>query len=277
MNESQAIVLAEDASVATFSRKSLSPAGRALLRDMVAKDLSDPEYDLFLRVCEIKALNPWSRQICAIVRKTKDGGRTVSHQVTVAGYYSMAARTGRWEGQTEPEWCGDDGQWRTAWLASQPPLAARIGVFKQRFQLPVYGVAHYQEYYQESNPVWRRMPAHMLAKVAKTIALREAFPEELGDVAVEDMPLPEMAQAYPVEKKRSSPRSPKLYQKLIDLGKEIYPDQVARHEWLARQDVTPDQLLDMDAGALQLLIGRLPGDVAAIAKAWEDAHGDCAP
>jgi hypothetical protein len=109
--------------------------------------------------------------------------------VKITGLRSIAQGTGRYEGQCAPAWCGPDGVWRDARLSSEPPAAARVGVYIKGRSEPVYGIARW-EVCAELNagrPVglWRKMPAHMLLKCAEANALRKAFPETLGGLMVE--------------------------------------------------------------------------------------------
>ncbi len=263
MTTELAVMDEESQLCSAFSRRSLTPVANRVLKDQVARDLSNDEYEVFLRFCESRALNPWTKQIYAIVRNG-ERGRQVAYQTSVAGYYSIASRTNHWEGQTPVEWCGPDGVWTDVWLhQGQKPSAARIGIYRKGFRAPLYATAIYSEFSQNT-PLWGKMPAHMLAKCAKTMALREAFPEELGDIHCEGAPLPEMAEAYPEKVKPTAPepKSPKAYKDFTDAAKKKFPgtDDETRaclRSWLETQEVTPAALLAMEIPALKLLTTRL--------------------
>ena len=167
----------------------------AIIRRMYAPGTTDDEFNVFLYVCKATGLNPLARQIHAMKRK-QDGENRLTIQTGIDGFRIVAERTGRYAGQTPPEWCGDDGKWRDVWPLKTPPVAARVGIHMRGFQAPLYAVAHYDEYVQRKrdgtpNRMWKTMPANQLAKCAEALALRKSAPQELSGIYTSD----EMAQA----------------------------------------------------------------------------------
>lgn len=161
----------------------------SVIRTTVAKTTTEDEFKLFIEVCKYHNLNPFARQIYAVVR-TGNSGRQMSIQTSIDGYRLLAERSGKYAGQIGPEWCGEDGKWVDVWLSDKPPAAARIGVLRKDFAQPTWGVAKYKSYAQNT-PIWTKMPDTMLAKCAEALALRKAFPAEMSGIYTAE----EMAQA----------------------------------------------------------------------------------
>jgi phage recombination protein Bet len=156
------------------------------------REATQYEVAFFAEQCVRTGLDPFLRQIYGIFRKdsSQGGAEVMTVQVGIDGFRINAERTGRYEGQTPVEWCDSEGRWTDVWLSTEPPSAARVGVYKKGFREPLYAVALYREFVQtwNGNPTgqWKDMPAHMIAKCVEAIALRKAFPNELSGLYTDD-------------------------------------------------------------------------------------------
>lgn len=151
---------------------------RNLLRPQLAQgQLTDSELDLFWATAERLGLDPFAKQIYAMVREGERSGRTLTIEPTLAGYRVIAQRSGRWAGELGPQWCGGpDGDWQDVWLEPHNPAAARVAVLRHDFREPLWAVATWAESHDSRSYTWRQHPVRMLANAAERLALQRAFP-----------------------------------------------------------------------------------------------------
>jgi phage recombination protein Bet len=180
-----------------------TPEQIEIIKNTVAVGVSDGELALFLEVCKSMNLNPFKRQIHAVVRKSKrknEHGDWIEEakmviQTGIDGYRKTAANTGLHSGTSDPEY-GPEVNGFPSW--------AKVTVKKllpSGRDAEFTATARWTEYVQTTkdyktgsltpNSQWLKMPYHMLGKCAEALALRKAFPDELSGVYTEE----EMGQA----------------------------------------------------------------------------------
>jgi phage recombination protein Bet len=174
-----------------------------LIKTQIAPGASDGELSLFVEQCQRTGLDPFSRQIYAVMREESKqvNGQWVkvqkmTIQVAIDGFRVIAERHGQYAGRVGPLWCGPDGKWVDVWLGKDMPAAAKVGILRHGFTEPLWAVARLEAYISRKRDgapmgLWAKMPDVMIAKCAEAQALRAAFPNDLSGLYASE----EMAQA----------------------------------------------------------------------------------
>ena len=187
-----------------------TPAQISTIRRTVAKDTNDNEFNLFMGAAQSYGLDPFRRQISAIVfNKDKPEKRNMTIIVGRDGLRTIAQRCGDYRPASEPPvYTYDDN----AKSPSNPTglVSASLKLFKQDKQgawHPVYGEAHWDEFAPlrekwdtnqdgrraptgvfelDKSGQWGKMPRIMLLKCAEAQALRAGWPDEFGGIYGEE-------------------------------------------------------------------------------------------
>lgn len=202
---------------APLERSSMTRDQIDLLKRTIAKGTSDDEFALFVATANRMGLDPFSRQIHCVKRwDSREGREVMAIQVGIDGFRASAERTGEYDGQEGPFWCGADGQWRDVWTEDKPPIAAKVLAYRKGISRPFVGIARYKSYVQTKkdgspNQMWQRGDDFMIAKCAEAVALRKGFPNQLAGVhAPEEMAVdderPTEVSALPTLVKPAAPK-----------------------------------------------------------------------
>ena len=156
------------------------------LKATVAKDATPEEFHLFVEYCRTTGLNPLKKEIWFIKPKSyrnKNGDLVnppVQMMTGINGFLAIANSHPQFDGMICDVERDKDGK----------PIRAIAKVYRKDRTHPATGEAIFAEYYKPGNfgkeSIWDKLPTVMIAKVAKSLALREAFPQELNGLYTEE-------------------------------------------------------------------------------------------
>jgi phage recombination protein Bet len=211
------------------------------IRRTIAPGVNDSELHLFVEYCKRTGLDPFSRQIYAL----RVGGK-MSIQTSIDGFRVIAERAGDYAGQDGPFWCGTDGVWVDVWLSDKMPVAAKVGILRRSFNAPLFAVAHWAEYAQGNSPMWKKMPALMLAKVAEALALRKAFPNDLSGLYTSEEMTGAGAAPEPVEPPQTNGHAPSAADRMTAKQRGEIERLAGHHAITTAEGATIDKWLRVD-------------------------------
>ncbi|MCF4166369.1 phage recombination protein Bet [Zavarzinia compransoris] len=182
-----------------------------LVRRTVAADLTNDEFDMFIVIANRAGLDPFKKQIHAVVYNKKNPDkRKVSFITGIDGYRAIAARSGTYRPDEDPPrvvisddlknpdtnplgidyadvtvWqYGADKAWHKvtarAYWEEYAPLKEEWHENRETGRREPSGI-----FRLDTSGNWGRMPRLMIAKVAEANALRKGWPEDLGGLYVD--------------------------------------------------------------------------------------------
>lgn len=199
-----------------------------IIRQTMAADLNDPEFNLFMARCQSTGLDPFKRQMCAVVyNKDKPDKRKVTFITEINGYRSLAERAGNYRPAES-----DDDEVLVTDDAAKDPLINPQGIVSATYyahkqdSLGLWHRVRGKVYWEEYAPItdewaydqdagkrkptgkqalqggnWVKMGRHMLMKCAESHALRKGWPDEIpGDTYTrEEMSAEEAREKYDLD------------------------------------------------------------------------------
>ena len=138
--------------------------------------------------CKLRGIDPFKRAVHCITFFNTDLGKKVTQIIPGIGEARLTAhRTGVYMGM-EPVAYGPEKQENYGGMKLSYPEWAEVTVYRliAGQKCPFTARAYFTEFmqtnlYKKPSGKWGSMPRHMLAKCAENLALKMAFPEEVGD------------------------------------------------------------------------------------------------
>lgn len=145
-----------------------------VIKSVLCPGITDNELKLFAYQCQRTGLDPFTKQIHAIKRRSRNGD-TLTIQIGIDGLRLIAERTGRYCPGRAPTFVHDEhGK-----LVSATAYVLKLA---NGSWLEVAATAFYDEYVQaydgKPSGLWGKMPHGQTAKCAEALVLRKAFPNE---------------------------------------------------------------------------------------------------
>lgn len=187
-----------------------------IIRDSFANGATESEFAVLMETARVRRLNPLLKQIFFIKRWDGQKKREVwACQVSIDGLRAIAERTGKYDGQEEPQYEYDK---------DNKLVKATVRIWRKDISRPFVGVAFFAEYAQKKREggltqFWAEKPHVMIAKCAEALAFRKGFPEdtaglyvpeEMGNEPEEDVRKPNVtpAKTKPVVAAVAKPAAP---------------------------------------------------------------------
>lgn len=179
-----------------------------------ASQATESQFNLWVEECRMRGLMP-QRDVVLQIRGVSEYDSESRQKVfrkraiyitTIQALRRLAERTGKYAGQLPSKWVYLDGEGNPGVESDVPlpeskesaipkrPWAAKASVLRKGFDHPVTVPARFEAYAQyvgrdneqRLNSTWATRGPEQLEKCAEALALRKAFPEELGGLYLQE-------------------------------------------------------------------------------------------
>lgn len=190
----------------------------SIIKNMIAKNLSEDEYKMFIYMCMRHNLDPIAKQIYAVKR-----GNVMTIQTGIDGLRLIAERTGKYSPGRQTDYVYDE---KGKLISATAHIKKKVGTEWH----DVSATAFLSEY-TARNPMWEKMPHVMLEKCAESRAIRRAFPADTSGLYTDV----EMEQAVtPTQPQESSKISAEL---CAQIEKRLEKQEELKNKILAFCDI----------------------------------------
>ena len=188
----------------------------------VARGTTPAEFALFVQYCKATGLNPFKKEIWCI--KANQGLQIMTG---INGFWAIANASKDFDG-AEVGLINASGEWVKT-VPDNSFIGAWCKVYRKDRRIPMEGEALLADY-AKGFGLWKTAPRIMIKKVAESIALRKAFPQELnGLYTQEEMPSNFQPSVEVVEEVKEEPAKP------ITLAEDDLPNWDAKEEKPAKK------------------------------------------
>lgn len=153
--------------------KSFSDEQIEIIKNVIARGLTENEFKMFLYICNRHNLDPIAKQIYAVKR-----GGQLTIQTGIDGLRLIAERTGKYTPGKRTEYSYDE-------KGNLLSATAYVKKYSGGEWHEISSTAFMNEY-RSNTPNWKQMPHVMVEKCAESRALRRAFPADLSGIYSEE-------------------------------------------------------------------------------------------
>jgi phage recombination protein Bet len=237
------------------------------IKNAIFKGCEESELKLFLHDCQRQGVHPLDRLIHPTVRKDKNGNRTYTPITSIDLFRARAEDSGCYAGNDEPVFSGDP---------KTEAFQATVTVYKivQGVRCAFTATARWTEYKPDSannkDFMWQNKPHVMLGKCAEALALRKAFPRQLGRLYVKE----EMEQAeQPIQQEEPKPKGKVTIPPSEKLNvRKLKPEESKLHP--PDEDRVPTEVTDASVVSAEPIVVPDDGLEAVVLKAYSKEKTD---